>query len=125
MVDGKEVTAEATFRAIASSGSVEVVFTFDSTKFEGKELVVFEYLYYNDVLIAEHTDIDDEAQTVTVDTKEPPTTPTPTTPPTPGSPQTGRDGVPYWLLISCIGLAVIALVLTIYTKKRWKNEADR
>jgi len=120
LIDGEEITAETTFTATATSGSVEVVFTFDSTTLEGKTLVVFEYLYYEDTLIAEHTDIDDEAQTVTIEEREPTPTPTPT--PTPGSPQTGQDGVPYWLLISFISLVVLAVALTIYTKKRWKNK---
>jgi len=120
LIDGEEVTAETTFTATASSGSVEVVFTFDSTTLEGKTLVVFEYLYYEDTLIAEHTDIEDEAQTVTIDTKDPVPTPTPT----PGSPQTGQDGLPMWLLIVTLGLLVTAVALTIYTRKRWKNEPN-
>ena len=122
LIDGEEITAETTFTAEASSGSVEVVFTFDSTTLEGKTLVVFEWLYYEDTLIAEHTDIDCEAQTVTIDTRVPEPVPTPT--PTPGSPQTGRNGVPYWLLLTCLVLATAAIILTVYTKRHWKNNID-
>jgi hypothetical protein len=120
LVDGEKVTAETTFTDTESSGSVEVVFTFDSTGLDGKTLVVFEWLYYEDSLIAEHTDIDDEAQTVTVDDIPP----TQTTPPPPGSPQTGQDGLPTWLLIVFLSLVVAAVGLTIYTIMRWKDEKD-
>jgi len=123
LVDGNEVTAEAIFVAEDSSGSVEVEFTFDSSGLENKSLVVFEYLYYEDTLIAEHTDIDDEAQTVTVDTNERDSVPTPTptpssTPaPKPISPQTGYAGLSIWLLVSCVALAIVAFILTKYTLK--------
>ena len=117
-IDGKEVLAETTFTAAESSGNVEVVFVFDSTELEGKTLVVFEWLYYEDTLIAEHTDINDEAQTVTIDSKD--SVPTLT----PGSPQTGHDGLPTWLLIVCISLARIAAILTVYTRKHWKPELE-
>ena len=39
------VTAETTFTAEASDGSAEVTFTFDTTKLQGKTLVVFETMY--------------------------------------------------------------------------------
>jgi len=134
LVDGKTVISEVTFAAEDTSGSVEVMFSFDSTELEGLVLVVFEYLYYEDRLIAEHTDIDDEAQTVTVESKEPPPEPTPSPAPqpspspTPGSapksPQTGRDGLPVGLLITLVCLIVFAVILTIYTIKRWKLDRD-
>jgi hypothetical protein len=83
-------------------------------------------------LIAEHTDIDDEAQTVTVESEEPPTPP-PATPPTPPvvppptppkSPQTGHDGLPVWLLIIVMVLVVAAAIATVYTIRRWKPDLD-
>lgn len=92
--DGNLVTAEATFntgmstigsaisvdengnvtetetegsKARTISGSVTVTFTFDAKAcgLEGKETVVFEELYCNGGLVAEHKDINDEGQTVT------------------------------------------------------------
>jgi len=124
-VGGESVSAETTFTPTESSGSAEVVFTFDSTELEGKALVVFEYLIYEDAIIAEHTDIDDEAQTVTVEKEmpeDPPPTamPTPGAPPAPVSPQTGRDGLPYWLLIVASILFIAAIIATAYTIKRRK-----
>ena len=50
IVDGKEVQAETKFTADKSSGSVELKFNFDSTKYT--EVVVFEDLYIKDTKIA-------------------------------------------------------------------------
>lgn len=65
LVNGEEVTAEATFRAAAESGSVTMAFTFDSTALKGKSVVVFESLEFEGEEIAVHADIEDEYQTVT------------------------------------------------------------
>ena len=46
------------------SGTIDLTFTFDSTAVEGKTLVVFEDVYYHDVKIAVHNDINDKSQTV-------------------------------------------------------------
>lgn len=70
LVGGKEVTAEAKFVAKTEAGSVEVIFVFPALDLAGRELVVFENLYYNDVEIAVHADIEDEAQTVKISTPE-------------------------------------------------------
>ena len=59
------VTAEATFLASDSEGSIDIPFTFDATGLEGNSVVVFETLYSGDKAIAEHADLDDEGQTVT------------------------------------------------------------
>ena len=66
LVDGKEVTGEAKFVPEAEQGTVDVEFTFDASDFANQELVVFEELYFEDELIAEHKDIDDKGQTVEV-----------------------------------------------------------
>ncbi|MDA2638684.1 VaFE repeat-containing surface-anchored protein [Bacillus cereus] len=63
-VDGKEVTSETTFTAKEKDGSVMLDFTFNASTLEGKEVVVFEDVYQNDVLVATHADIQDKGQTV-------------------------------------------------------------
>ena len=61
------VTAETTFTAEASDGSAEVTFTFDTTKLQGKTLVVFETMYDTQGNpIVDHSDLNDEDQTVSV-----------------------------------------------------------
>lgn len=67
LVDGAEVTAEAELTPEEASGTAEVVFEFDSTGLSGKSLVCFERLDKEGLEVAVHADIDDDAQTVTVE----------------------------------------------------------
>ena len=66
LVDSKEITAETVFVPETKNGSVDVTFIFDATGLHGKEIVVFEDLYRENVLLATHTDINDEGQTVKI-----------------------------------------------------------
>lgn len=66
-VGDKPVTAEREFTPNAASGYVELEFSFDSSAFDGKELVAFESLSKDGVEVAVHENVDDAAQTVTVD----------------------------------------------------------
>lgn len=66
LINGEKVTAEATFIAEEASDSIDVTFTFNATGLHGKEIVVFEDLYHEKVLLATHADIDDEGQTVRI-----------------------------------------------------------
>lgn len=70
LVNGKEITAETTFIAETKNGSVDVTFIFDATGLHGKEIVVFEDLYRENVLLATHADINDEGQTVKIKNPE-------------------------------------------------------
>lgn len=62
--NGAEITAEKTFTADTSDGSVDVVFTFDAVSLSSSTIVVFERIYHNDIEVTAHTDINDEDQTV-------------------------------------------------------------
>ena len=62
--DGEKITAETTFKAKETDGSVEVVFTFDASDCAGKTTVVFEDLYQNGKLYVSHADLTDEDQTI-------------------------------------------------------------
>jgi hypothetical protein len=62
--DKKEITATKKFTAEKPDGTVELVFTFDSSLLTGKSVVVFEDLYNENIKVAFHTDIKDEGQTV-------------------------------------------------------------
>lgn len=66
-VGDKPVTAEREFTPNTASGYVELEFSFDSSALDGKELVAFESLSKDGVEVAVHENIDDAAQTVTVD----------------------------------------------------------
>ena len=71
LVNGQQVTAETKFVPETEDGSVEVVFTFDATGLEGKELVVFETLERDSKTVTTHANIEDEGQTVKFREKEP------------------------------------------------------
>ena len=64
--DGKELTVEKTWTADEPSASIEMEFPVDSASFPGKKIVVLEYLYEGDLLIASHEDLEDQGQTVYV-----------------------------------------------------------
>lgn len=70
LVDSKEIAAETVFVPETKNGSVDVTFIFDATGLHGKEIVVFEDLYRENVLLATHTDINDEGQTVKIKNPE-------------------------------------------------------
>lgn len=70
LVDSKEITAETVFVPETKNGSVDVTFIFDATGLHGKEIVVFEDLYRENVLLATHTDINDKGQTVKIKNPE-------------------------------------------------------
>ena len=66
LVGGEKVTAEKAFTPEDEDGTVVVTFEFDATGLDNKSLVVFEELYANNSIIADHKDITDEGQTVTL-----------------------------------------------------------
>ena len=60
----KGVSAQASFMPKTESGTVDVVFEFDSTDLSGKTIVFYEKLLYEGQVIGTHEDINDEDQTV-------------------------------------------------------------
>ncbi|MDE6837171.1 MAG: VaFE repeat-containing surface-anchored protein, partial [Acutalibacter sp.] len=69
MVNDKEITAEATFRASMAEGTIDIPFTFDASALAGKTVVVFETLYRDKLEVCTHADIEDKDQTVTFSEK--------------------------------------------------------
>ena len=61
---GYEITASKTFTATSKSGSVDLEYTYNSLNRQGKTTVVFEDMYHNDKLVATHSDINDEGQSI-------------------------------------------------------------
>ena len=99
--DGK-VTAVSTFVPNKADGTVDLEFTFDASELGGKDLVAFEIAYKDGIQIADHQDIDDEAQTVTV------SEPDDNTFYTPGGDGYSKTGVDMTLIYALIA-ALIAL----------------
>ena len=71
---GKGATSTVTFTPTEANGEIEVKFVFDSSSLAGKVIVCFEDLYRNNHLVATHTDLEDENQSVSV--TPPPGSPT-------------------------------------------------
>ncbi|MDT2486314.1 MULTISPECIES: VaFE repeat-containing surface-anchored protein [Enterococcus] len=66
LVDGKEVTSTLTFVAESTDGTVNLDFVLDARALRGKEVVVFENLFREGVLLASHADITDKDQTIKI-----------------------------------------------------------
>ena len=69
LLDGAIVTAEVEFTPESADGTVELTYTMDASALAGTTIVVFETLYSDGVEIAAHADINDEAQTITINPK--------------------------------------------------------
>lgn len=102
VVGDGNVTAETTFVPNKADGTVDLEFTFDASELGGKNLVAFEIAYKDGIQIADHQDIDDEAQTVTV------SGPDDNTFDTPGGDGYSKTGVDMTLIYALIA-ALVAL----------------
>lgn len=60
------MTATKTFTAEKADGEVTVEFSIDTSELAGNSVVAFEDVYLDDVLVATHSDISDEGQTVDI-----------------------------------------------------------
>ena len=131
IVNGKRVENELTFTATDTKIEVQIAFTFNASELGGKELVTFEELYDvtnpdEPIKVAEHKDIKDEGQTVTIKEKpESPTTPEkPSTPTKPSdSPKTG-DNTPFAALLAMMGISAAGLIFAGYKRFRRVKKSD-
>ncbi|MBR1815553.1 MAG: VaFE repeat-containing surface-anchored protein [Lachnospiraceae bacterium] len=142
ILDGREVTGYSEFIAQDNELSMDVEFELNALSLEGKDIVCFEYLYLiddndNAILVAEHTDINNEGQTIRFmplvreeistpdESVSPPDTPTsPYEPPTeviPPSPSTGDNSALPIVVISFL-LSMSIIIRTIIIKKIKNNQ---
>ena len=125
LANGKRVENDLTFTATDTKMEVQIEFTFNASELAGKELVTFEELYDvtnpdEPIKVAEHKDIKDEGQTVTIKEKpESPTTPDEPSTPTKAStsPKTG-DNTPFAALFSMMGISAAGLIFACYKRFR-------
>lgn len=117
VIDDKPVASEIKFTPNNTYGKVDIEFTFDASKLaDGAELVAFEELYKDGVLVAEHKDIDDEGQTVTIG--EPPATPED------GDYAKTGENLIGWIILA-LALAAGATTLTVYgVRKRNTHKSE-
>ena len=125
LANGKRVENDLTFTATDTKMEVQIEFTFNASELAGKELVTFEELYDvtnpdEPIKVAEHKDIKDEGQTVTIKEKpESPTTPDEPSTPTKAStsPKTG-DNTPFAALFAIMGISAAGLIFACYKRFR-------
>ena len=131
LMNGKRVENDLTFTAEDSKMEVQIEFTFNASELGGKELVTFEELYDvtnpdEPIKVAEHKDIKDKGQTVTVkENLESPTAPEePSTPTkTSDSPKTG-DNTPFVALFAMMGISAAGLIFAGYKRFRRVKKSD-
>lgn len=110
--EGKEITAEQKFTAKSDNGTVEMTFTFDASLMQGKTTVVFESVFYNDLEVAVHADINDEGQTVTFGQ-----------PPAEHSPKTG-DNLPMIPIIALLAASAAGISAALIRRKHKGDTGD-
>ena len=64
LIDGKKVEAEKRFTPGTPDGSVTLEYIFDASILAGRDVTVFEDLYYNERKICTHADVSSKEQTV-------------------------------------------------------------
>lgn len=123
-INDKRVENDLTFTAMDSTMEIQIAFTFNASELAGKELVTFEELYDvtnpdKPIKVAEHKDIEDKGQTVTITgNPDEPTTPESGTPTGKGNPPKTGDTTNLVLLFILLILSAAGLVFTAYRKYR-------
>ena len=97
-----------------------MTFTFDASDLKGLDIVVFEKLYLGSTLVAKHTDINDEGQTVSVFSPQNPTSPAPPerTDVPADVPKTGDRGQRMlYLLLIALSMGFLTMLFALERKK--------
>lgn len=97
LIDGKTITSTLDFVSETSNGEVEMTFKLDTTGLERKEIVVYEQLEIDGILVGKHEDINDKDQTIKVSSVPPTSTET--------------NMKSYLLMASCALFAISLLVI--------------
>ena len=113
LVDGSEVVVQTAFTPETADGSVEMTFTFN-----GSDLVVFESLYYGEIEIGTHEDIEDAAQTVKVVQPESPTPETPAM----SVPKTGIGMYGSFRIAAAAGLLTASGVIVLIISRKYQDK---
>lgn len=101
-INDKEVTAYGIYNLTKESGELALEFpVIDTSQLDGTSLVVYEKMHKGDALIASHEDINDEAQTITIQNPRPP--------------QTGQI-IPFVMI--CLAIVAITGIYVIKNRRR-------
>ena len=103
---GSEIVAEKTFKSEKANGNIELEFEFDASGIDG-DIVVYEELYHGGKKVAEHKDINDKDQTVTI--RRPASA-------SASHPKTGDIALYFLILLMTVSAAASAAVV----KRKWE-----
>ena len=131
IVNGERVENDYTFTAKDSKMEVEIAFTFNASELAGKELVTFEELYDmtnpdEPTKVAEHKDIEDDGQTVTI-TERIITMHTTATDKATGKKtiEAGKSvNTPFATLLAMMGISAAGLIFAGYKRFRRVKKSD-
>lgn len=126
IINGELIENDYTFTADKENMEVQIPFTFDASELGGKQIVTFEELYDisnpdEPIKVAEHKDIEDEGQTITITEAPKSDEPKPNTSQSKDLPNTGDTTNP---TIFILGMAVslTALGIVYFHCKKEKPE---
>lgn len=122
--DGPILTVEKKFKAEEQKMDVEVEFAFDAAAFAGRTIVVFEYLYQEDVEISRHADLEDLMQQLYVKGIEQQSGEKKVDDTVTDIPQTGDTADPVPLAAIAAGAGGAIVILAACIRKR-HNKGDR
>ena len=127
--NGNAVESTVSFKATQASGTINVPFKFSGEKYKGKSIVAFEHLYHNGKLVANHENINDTAQTVSVNASKPAPIKTPASNNTPKSktpvlPQTGNTSSKLGIGIGLSAIVVVLGSIVLYTRSKQTTGLD-
>lgn len=130
IINGELIENDYTFTADKENIEVQISFTFDASELGGKQIVTFEELYDisnpdEPIKVAEHKDIEDEGQTITITEAPKPNEPkqpnTPATPKTPDLPNTGDTTNPAIFILGMV-VSITTLGVVFFRRKKAKVE---
>lgn len=116
--DGAILTAEKKFKAEELKMDVEVEFIFDAAAFAGRTIVVFEYLYQEDVEISRHADLEDLMQQLYVKEIEQQSGEKKGDDAVTDIPKTGDTDDPVTIAAAAAGTGGAIVILTVCIRKR-------
>lgn len=127
--DGNAVESSVTFKATQASGTINVPFKFNGKNYKGKSLVAFENLYHNNKLVVNHANLNDTAQTVSINEQKPApikTTASNNTPKhkTPVLPQTGNTNDKLGIGIGISAIVIVLGSIVLYTRRNQTTGFD-
>lgn len=130
IINGELIENDYSFTVDKENMKLQILFTFDVSKLGGKQIVTFEELYDisipdEPIKVAEHKDIEDKGETITITETPKPNEPkqpnTPDTPKTPDLPNTGDTTNPAIFILG-MAVSITDLGVVFFRRKRAKVE---